>query len=90
MDVQNIRFLHEKPYRVSWKADGTRLGENNYSVGHVVYCLPRYLMYIRKEGEIYMLDRDNSVFSINLKFLSRKHAGQHIKDSLVDGVGMPY
>jgi len=24
MDVQNIRLLHEKPYRVSWKADGTR------------------------------------------------------------------
>ena len=24
MDVQNIRFLNEKPYRVSWKADGTR------------------------------------------------------------------
>ena len=26
MDVQNIRFINEKPYRVSWKADGTRLG----------------------------------------------------------------
>ena len=24
MDVQNIRLLNEKPYRVSWKADGTR------------------------------------------------------------------
>ena len=28
MDVKNIKLLHEKPYRVSWKADGTsfRLG----------------------------------------------------------------
>ena len=25
MDVQNIKLLHERPYRVSWKADGTRL-----------------------------------------------------------------
>lgn len=24
MDTNNIRLLHEKPYRVSWKADGTR------------------------------------------------------------------
>lgn len=24
MDVQNISLLQEKPYRVSWKADGTR------------------------------------------------------------------
>ena len=24
MDVQNIQLLHQKPYRVSWKADGTR------------------------------------------------------------------
>lgn len=24
MDVDNIMFLHAKPYRVSWKADGTR------------------------------------------------------------------
>lgn len=24
MDVQNIGMLHEKPYRLSWKADGTR------------------------------------------------------------------
>lgn len=24
MDVNNINLLHEKPYRVSWKADGAR------------------------------------------------------------------
>jgi mRNA-capping enzyme len=24
MDVQNIRLINEQPYRVSWKADGTR------------------------------------------------------------------
>lgn len=24
MDTHNLRKLHEKPYRVSWKADGVR------------------------------------------------------------------
>lgn len=24
MDKQNIKFLEQKPYKVSWKADGTR------------------------------------------------------------------
>lgn len=43
-------------------------------------------MYIGKEGEVYMLDRDNAVFSIpNLQFPS-KHTGQNLKDTLMDGV----
>lgn len=32
MDEDNIRLLHEKPYMVSWKADGTRLGENIFEI----------------------------------------------------------
>jgi len=24
MDIQNMKLLHTKPYRVTWKADGTR------------------------------------------------------------------
>lgn len=24
MDMENLKKLHDKPYRVSWKADGTR------------------------------------------------------------------
>lgn len=44
-------------------------------------------MYIRKEGEVYMLDRDNAVFSVpHLQFPSRKHTEQHLKETLVDGV----
>ena len=44
-------------------------------------------MYIRKAGEIYMLDRDNAVFSVpHLQFPSRKITGQHLKETLVDGV----
>ena len=85
MDVQNIGLLSQKPYRVSWKADGTRYCCD--VVCNVLRFICRYIMYIRKEGEIYMLDRDNAVFSIpKLQFPSRKHVGQHIKDTLVDGV----
>lgn len=86
MDVQNIKFLHEKPYRVSWKADGTRwvLFFRDY----FLLCLcNRYIMYIRKESEIYMLDRNNAVFLVpNLEFLSRQTPGHHLKETLVDGV----
>ena len=58
---------------------------NYYGAKFMIIC--RYLMYIGKEGEVYMLDRDNAVFSIpNLQFPS-KHAGQaHLKDTLMDGV----
>ncbi|XP_019851712.1 PREDICTED: mRNA-capping enzyme-like isoform X4 [Amphimedon queenslandica] len=68
MDVQNIRFLNEKPYRVSWKADGTR-----------------YMLYIKGKGQIYLIDRDNSVFnSPNITFLSRKREGEHLRDCVAD------
>lgn len=47
----------------------------------------RYMMYIHCEDEIYMLDRDNSVFLVpQLKFFSRKRKDDHIFETLVDGV----
>ena len=48
-------------------------------------------MYIHCEGEIFMLDRDNSVFSVpQLRFLSRKRRNDHIFETLVDGVSHCY
>ena len=44
-------------------------------------------MYIRKEDEVYMVDRDNAVFLIpKVKFFLRQNLEQHLKDTLVDGV----
>ena len=44
-------------------------------------------MYIHCEEEIYMLDRDNSVFLVpQLQFFSRKRKHDHIFETLVDGV----
>ncbi|XP_070533802.1 mRNA-capping enzyme-like isoform X2 [Ptychodera flava] len=71
MDRQNIKFIHLKPYKVSWKADGVR-----------------YMMLIDGRGEIYMFDRDNTVFAVpQLTFPKRKEDG-HISNTLIDG-GQP-
>ena len=44
-------------------------------------------MLILKEGEVYFLDRDNSVFtSEKFTFPRRKYPDQHLFDTLVDGV----
>ena len=51
----------------------------------------RYMMYVRKEGEVYMLDRDNAVFSVpSIRFPSRKSPDQHLNETLIDGVSSKY
>ncbi|XP_076169407.1 mRNA-capping enzyme-like [Ptiloglossa arizonensis] len=69
MDEDNIKLLHEKPYQVSWKADGTR-----------------YMMMIQGNGEIYFVDRDNSVFQVSgLTFPDPRDISKTLKDTLLDG-----
>uniref|UniRef100_A0A3Q2PYN2 mRNA-capping enzyme n=1 Tax=Fundulus heteroclitus TaxID=8078 RepID=A0A3Q2PYN2_FUNHE len=69
MDRQNIRFLEQSPYKVSWKADGTR-----------------YMMLINGKNEVYMIDRDNTIFHIaNLEFPFRKDLRVHLSKTLLDG-----
>ncbi|XP_032999286.1 mRNA-capping enzyme isoform X2 [Lacerta agilis] len=69
MDEQNIKLLEQKPYKVSWKADGTR-----------------YMMLIDGKNEVYMIDRDNSVFQVsNLEFPFRKDPRVHLENTLMDG-----
>ncbi|XP_015605380.1 mRNA-capping enzyme [Cephus cinctus] len=69
MDMTNIRYLHKKPYRVSWKADGTR-----------------YMMLIQTDGEIFFLDRDNSVFQVTgLRFPHPEDTERLIEETLLDG-----
>jgi len=69
MDRKNIEYIAQKPYKVSWKADGVR-----------------YMMLILKENEVYLFDRDNSVFlASELKFPRRKAPDEHIFDTLLDG-----
>ncbi|KAM3602318.1 uncharacterized protein V6R79_001826 [Siganus canaliculatus] len=69
MDRQNICFLEQSPYKVSWKADGTR-----------------YMMLIDGKNEVFMIDRDNTVFHIaNLEFPVRKAKHIHLSNTLLDG-----
>ncbi|XP_063299635.1 mRNA-capping enzyme isoform X2 [Pelobates fuscus] len=69
MDRENIKFLEQKAYKVSWKADGTR-----------------YMMLIDGKNEVYMIDRDNSVFHVsNLEFPFRKNPRLHLSNTLLDG-----
>lgn len=69
MDRQNLRFLEQSPYKVSWKADGTR-----------------YMMLINGKNQVFMIDRDNSIFHIdNLEFPFRKDPRVHLSHTLLDG-----
>ena len=43
-------------------------------------------MYIRGKGEVFLLDRDNSVFSCSLLSFPARAQGAHISDTLLDGV----
>ncbi|KAF3850071.1 hypothetical protein F7725_019790 [Dissostichus mawsoni] len=69
MDRTNLRFMEQKPYKVSWKADGTR-----------------YMMLINGKNEVFMIDRDNTIFHIaNLEFPFRKEPRVHLANTLLDG-----
>uniref|UniRef100_A0A672GMF3 mRNA-capping enzyme n=1 Tax=Salarias fasciatus TaxID=181472 RepID=A0A672GMF3_SALFA len=69
MDRQNLHFLEQNPYKVSWKADGTR-----------------YMMLINGKNEVFMIDRDNTIFHIaKLEFPFRKDPRVHLANTLLDG-----
>lgn len=68
MDEDNIKLLGEKPYRVSWKADGTR-----------------YMMFIQGNGEIFFIDRDNSIFQASGISFPHINGRRNINDTLLDG-----
>jgi len=69
MDRQNLAMLTQKPFKVSWKADGTRYmmlidGENQ------VY-------FVDRDNNIFQVE--------NLKFPMRKNPKDHLKQTLLDG-----
>jgi len=69
MSKQNLEFLHQKPYKVSWKADGTRYmmlidGQDE------IYFYDRDACLYKVSG---------------LTFLHRKDKNKHLSDTLLDG-----
>lgn len=57
---------------------------------HIISSIPcRYMMLIDGRNEVYMIDRDNSVFHIaNLEFPYRKDMRTHLSNTLLDGVSV--
>lgn len=70
MDTKNIEFIRQKPYRVSWKADGTRYMMLIRNSEHV-YMIDRDNTVFAVRG---------------LTFPSRKNLEESLRDTLVDGV----
>jgi mRNA-capping enzyme len=69
MDRQNIRLLHMKPYKVSWKADGTRYMMLIYK--------EREIYLFDRDNSCFKVD--------NLRFPNVKDLTRHMKNTLVDG-----
>ena len=69
MDRQNLKLLQQKPYKVSWKPDGTR---------YMMLIDGRDETYfIDRDNCVYKIT--------GLTFLHRKNSNKHIEDTLVDG-----
>lgn len=69
MDVQNIKLLHEKPYRVSWKADGVR---------YMMLILKEKEIYLIDRD-------NNVFAAPQFHFPQRKFPREHVFDTLLDG-----
>ncbi|PNF24935.1 mRNA-capping enzyme [Cryptotermes secundus] len=69
MDTHNIKLLSEKPYRVSWKADGTR---------YMMLILQEHEIYfIDRDNCAFQVS--------GLKFPHRKDLNRHLVNTLLDG-----
>ncbi|XP_005182334.2 mRNA-capping enzyme [Musca domestica] len=69
MDRQNMKRLQEIPYRVSWKADGTR---------YMMLINKRdEIFFIDRNNSVFEVE--------NLTFLKYNNLNEHLEDTLLDG-----
>lgn len=69
MSKQNLELLHQKPYKVSWKADGTRY--------MMLIDGKDEVYFYDRDGCLYQVS--------GLTFLHRKDKNRHLSDTLLDG-----
>src|SRR5581483_2902397 len=69
MDRSNIQYLAQRPYKVSWKADGTR---------YMMLVKGKDKIYfIDRDNCVFKIN--------GLTFPRRKYADQHLENTLLDG-----
>jgi len=69
MDRQNLVMMTEKPFKVSWKADGTRY--------LMLIDGEKQVYFVDRDNNIFAVE--------NIGFPQRKNLKEHIKDTLLDG-----
>ncbi|GAB1610713.1 mRNA-capping enzyme [Argonauta hians] len=69
MDQNNLGYLMQKPYKVSWKADGTRY--------MTLIDGPNRIYMIDRDNAVFHVP--------NLQFPSRKAPSEHLTETLLDG-----
>lgn len=72
MDRNNLNFLHTKPYRVSWKADGTRY--------MMLILKENEIYFFDRDNSCFQVQ--------NMKFVHREDLSKHLCDTLLDGVSI--
>ena len=70
LDRENLAFLSQRAYKVSWKADGTRY--------MMLIDGKDQTYFIDRDNCVFQVD--------NITFLHRKDANKHIGSTLLDGV----
>lgn len=75
MDLENLKFLHTKPYKVSWKADGTRY--------MMLINAENEVYFFDRDNSCFQV--------IGMRFPRRNNIQAHTCDTLLDGVsGYPH
>lgn len=69
MDIHNLEYIKQKPYKVSWKADGTRY--------LMLIDGPNHVYMIDRDNAVFHVPR--------LEFPRRKDPSGHLHNTLVDG-----
>lgn len=70
MDLKNIEYLQQKPYRVSWKADGTR---------YMMLILKEdEIFFFDRDNSCFQVEA--------MRFLCSEDLTKHLEDTLLDGV----
>lgn len=69
MDLKNMELLREKPYRVSWKADGTRY--------MMLIDGDKEVYFLDRDNNVFLVE--------GVSFPHRKGGGRYLRDTLLDG-----